>query len=1020
MALDLDVKVTGIPKLLDPIERDETPGYFDTLGAAFRLENISLNAAQWMQRQFAFGETLVERNSYNAFEGNDGTIFDRYPDALIGVASPEEKESVRQRLHREEKDLESIQMAGGHGVLSMLTAGILDPLMLVPVGGAANTARVAAVGAKGVKVLPSMLKGGTLTAAAGMGFMSAGELILHANQERRTRGESALNIASATVLAGILGGAVTGLSTKLQKSFLKDIEHDFAGVAGGSNTRVPLEEILEDAANGTHNAEIRIAKGFKIPEMLGALRTSPVLEVLTRSRSQAVKRAALNLSDQPVIVEGFEGADAIESIVRQSNWRKEQITQVERQLYAKYKARVKASGETQLSLQEFRENAGASQRLGQASGFTDQGRVIIEPEAAELATFVDELVYKRIAIDAVDAGLLPEEVVAKGPKFAKGYLSRRYLRDKILNDRDAAGNMRFQTRAKVWLRQELTDDEKAKAIKARPGLTEEEAIEEAIDQASESIVDTITGMAPGQGLTDRISFGDASPLRPRALTWDDEFVLDFLDNDLHARTEQYIRSMVPRIELQRRFGDTKMTDTFQEIRKDYKELFAKTTSAKQRAKLIERQKRDEQIIKALRDRLLGTYAVNNKYQGLKSIARIARSMNLLAQGGQFMISSIPDVGMSVIRNGLIRTVGSLASAAFDPKAFRMAARELKMSGAASEMALNTRMLEVMDLGSDASVVAAGRTETFVKGVAGGFGKVSMLTPWNHWWKQFAGVTFQTRLISVIDDIAMGRRVSKRDLRDLSQVRISEGMARRMARQLQDPNGSKSQGGISWAETRNWTDDEARRTFRSALGQMIDNTILTPGIGDRPLFMSEEWGKTMFQYKTFALSATSRLMATAAQQLRAGDMAAVNGLLIMISAGALVEQIKRAIAGREQETDPVKMFLAGLDRSGSIGIMGEPFNIASKLGFGIVDGGPLSSRYAARNVLSSMLGPTAGLVESGLRLTSATREGFSEGDVHAARKLIPYQNIFYWRFLFDKMEEAFNDAAGIPKTRRKKR
>jgi hypothetical protein len=259
MALDLDVKVTGIPKLLDPIERDETPGYFDTLGAAFRLENISLNAAQWMQRQFAFGETLGERSSYNAFEGNDGTIFDRYPDALIGVASPEEKESVRQRLHQEEKDRDTYQMAGGYGTLALLTAGILDPIMLIPVGGAVNTARIATVGAKGAKVLPSMLAGGTMTARAGMLAMSGGELILQGNQEMRTVGESALNIASATVLSGILGGAVVGISAKGKQAFLRDIEHDFAGVAGGSNTRVPLEEILEDAANGTHNAEIRIA-----------------------------------------------------------------------------------------------------------------------------------------------------------------------------------------------------------------------------------------------------------------------------------------------------------------------------------------------------------------------------------------------------------------------------------------------------------------------------------------------------------------------------------------------------------------------------------------------------------------------------------------------------------------------------------------------------------------------------------------------------------------------------------------
>jgi len=111
------------------------------------------------------------------------------------------KEQIDDRVAREKYN----SQAGWKGVIGSLPANFLSLLNLVPFGSAVK-------GAKGAK---SLFQNGAKTAMYGASSMTVSEVILHNEQETRTLGQSAANIATGTAISSVLGVA---LHAKLAKS----------------------------------------------------------------------------------------------------------------------------------------------------------------------------------------------------------------------------------------------------------------------------------------------------------------------------------------------------------------------------------------------------------------------------------------------------------------------------------------------------------------------------------------------------------------------------------------------------------------------------------------------------------------------------------------------------------------------------------------------------------------------------------------------------------------------------------
>ena len=110
-----------------------------------------------------------------------------------------------------------------------------------------------------------------------------------------------------------------------------------------------------------------------------------------------------------------------------------------------------------------------------------------------------------------------------------------------------------------------------------------------------------------------------------------------------------------------------------------------------------------------------------------------------------------------------------------------------------------------------------------------------------------------------------------------------------------------------------------------------------------------------------------------------------------------------VAGREISTDPGTVMLEAVDHSGLFGFLWEAPQMLDRSLGGSLFGSSLS-RYRTRPRLGALLGPSFGTGERLFSIGIAAAKGEAdEATVHAARRLIPYNNLFYLRWLFDQLE-----------------
>jgi hypothetical protein len=112
---------------------------------------------------------------------------------------------------------------------------------------------------------------------------------------------------------------------------------------------------------------------------------------------------------------------------------------------------------------------------------------------------------------------------------------------------------------------------------------------------------------------------------------------------------------------------------------------------------------------------------------------------------------------------------------------------------------------------------------------------------------------------------------------------------------------------------------------------------------------------------------------------------------------------------------------GVDKSGLLGHMFDVNETLSKVGLGISDG-PIS-RYKSRSAAGAILGPSFSLLEDSLGTAFWMTEFMkgerpSEADIRKTRRMIPFQNVFYLRRLFDLAEEGIGHAVGATPTKSK--
>ncbi|MFT3732851.1 MAG: hypothetical protein QM780_15760 [Hyphomicrobium sp.] len=238
---------------------------------------------------------------------------------------------------------------------------------------------------------------------------------------------------------------------------------------------------------------------------------------------------------------------------------------------------------------------------------------------------------------------------------------------------------------------------------------------------------------------------------------------------------------------------------------------------------------------------------------------------------------------------------------------------------------------------------------------------------------------------------------------------------------------KHVAGVLYADLDKWSDQDLAARFETALRRENRNTIVTPGLGDRPQFTYDATGKLMYQFQTFMLIDQTRFLARQVQLANVGTDAAERmrqrialgaGLSSLVLGAVFVDAMKRALRDNDADwnefserwnRNPGASMYDALDRSGIMGSLFTASNTASKLPFGqfSLRGGMSwlagdADRSDPRKVQDIglggvLLGPTAGMAEdavhSGRTLSKAVSGGeISRSDLRRFQNLLPYHAV----------------------------
>lgn len=501
-------------------------------------------------------------------------------------------------------------------------------------------------------------------------------------------------------------------------------------------------------------------------------------------------------------------------------------------------------------------------------------------------------------------------------------------------------------------------------------------------------------------------------------------IKDFIETDIEHVNNAWMKTVIPDVLLSERFGDVAMNDTFRKVQDHYAALTDATKSQAQRDKLAKEERSVIRDLAGIRDRVRGVYGLDVRAM-LPNAARITdaiKNANVPLSLGSAALSSLADAAGVIFRYGTSTVFGdgympwlrSIGADATD-SAYKGAKADFKAMAVANDVYLSSRHHQISDIQDNYRPQS--RLERTLQWSADKFQLVSGLAQWTDWQKTIAGTVFMANLLRAVEASAKGGQLTKKQLMMLGESNINPQLATRIHAAWTGPEGGKVIDGVRLANSANWTDKSARDAFEGALMREANISVATPG-QERPLAMSVPILNTLFQFQSYTVGATQRILIA---NLQRRDAQVLQGLMFSLSLGMMSYKLNSLTGGQLTSDNPADWLKEGMSRANTLGILENANAFASKMSGGAVDIYRLAgshkplSRYANRSALDQLLGPTAGKIEDILKGTSAAGRGdWNAGDTHAMRRTLIYgQNLPYVRGLLNQVESAVNQKMGVP-------
>ena len=517
--------------------------------------------------------------------------------------------------------------------------------------------------------------------------------------------------------------------------------------------------------------------------------------------------------------------------------------------------------------------------------------------------------------------------------------------------------------------------------------------------------------------------------RARELNLDKQAQLELIEagmimSDIFALQKIYARQMIPDILLTRKYGDPNglgfkfiednlapFESGLMTVANEYNVKIAMGKKVN-RSKLLKERDQILDDLEAAIELIKGTYGLPaNPHAWTSTAMRTAKHYNALTMLTGFF-AAIPDVARITMTSGIKRGFATqfemLGNFLGDGKLFKMGKKEAQSFGEAVDMVTGQRAMLFADVGDMFGL--ANRLEGAMgKLSAINFMYVNLMSRWTEMAKSMASVTIGSRIIE--DSISW----SKGTLGDkwktaLSSSGIDKDMARRIAVQFEQ-YGEKTKHNFM-ANTSQWKDAQAIDAFGAALNKDINITIVTPGLGDTPKWMSTELGSTFAQFKKFAMSATQRMLMRGMQER---DLDFLFGAMLLMGSGMLIDSVYHKFRFNRDysKLSLTQKLLNAFDRSGLAGIYTDVNKAIetlsdNRIGISPILGEKRPYGSSGRWKAGTMFGPTGGQIYNIADILFDV--GGNKYNHHTAknvRRLIPFQNVWYLDWLFDDIQKGLN-------------
>lgn len=910
--------------------------------AAFRQNNL-------LAGMFRPAKQFEPTDGYNPYsDKNEIKGYEQWGSAFADSQSPEETAWIKSQIDDENEDRRVLGEAGAAGTLASIAAGVIDPVTI---------ASMFIPGAQGT--LAARIGSQVAIGAAGTAIS---EVALNQQQYTRTAKESAAHIAAGAMFSGIFASAGAMLSPGVRNAATREMADALENVGTANAINRGMDSLPDGGSVGA--MQIRQAtlddltldggKAANIALKAGGYMT-PISRVIS-SPSRNARITALELAENNFALRGnqrgFETPVAAETRVR--GWRREEAAVVvtNKQAYAKYKA---DGGD--LNYTRFREEVGDAMRNGDI-----HGNAAVQDAARALRQVVD-----RVKVAQQDLGLLPPDAELKA-LGQTSYFPRVYRVGKIVEERD-----KFRDLLVNWW------------SRGASAMSREDA-----EIAADATINKIVGAKIPQDFTNVFTVKVPGSSRQRTLNLPDNMMRDYLESDANYVLQRHIREASPDIELTRVFGNRNLESQLKAIQDEYDELMR--ARPQEQAKLAKARENDIRDITAMRDRLVGTYGMpDDPSSFFVRAGRAMRNVNFVTKLGGMTVSAIPDLARGVMVNGFSKTMKGYGALISKSPAFAANKSEMKKMGVMVETVLNSRSRLMADLVDSSTRTNA--AEAGLDRVTDVFGKLTLMGQYNDINKAINGMVTAD---SILSGAAPASRIAKLGISPSTAVRINEQFRK---------HGEVLDG---WhiGNFEKWDDDYAAGVFQSAVLKDTNNIIITPGVGDTPLWASSPIGRTVFQFRSFTTASYNRATIGG---LSEGTAQFYYGTAFQIALGALTYALKQSANGKEVDWSPQKLAIEGIDRSGILGPLMEYNNMAEKATGGMFGLGPLlgtgtQSRYASRGFIGSALGPTFGLLDTVTDVTAGVLNG-DAGDrvLHSVRTLLPGNNLFWIAPLINQVD-----------------